>query len=956
MLEGLPSAWHAAGELPASLREEATRAWEALREAADRAGVDAAAAGDGAGRAVLMRLLACSPFVATTLTRNPAWLADLPPHAAAPPALPPPPELDPALSEAAFMTALRAYRNRAMARLVFQALGGGDSLPEVLAQTSRLADQCVDLAVRRAETQLAARHGQPRDDDGQPLQLITLAMGKLGGAELNFSSDIDVVFLHRGRGDTDGPRPISHEQFFTRVTQRVVRYLDERTADGFVFRVDTRLRPFGASGSPVHSLAALEDYLHQHARAWERYAYVRARPITGSGEDREAALELLRPFVFRRYLDYSVLASVREIRERIAAQSRRDAHRQHLKLGAGGIREIEFVVQTFQVLYGGRDRGLRQPSVMPALSLLEQRGLLSRDSATALQGAYVLLRRAENAVQMVRDEQVHSLPERELERDRLAFHLAYPDWNSLAAEIERVRTRVASEFAAAVVGVGAATPSTDGLAAVASGQLRGEEAVARLADEGVASAEEVAALVESLREAAWYRRLTQAARARLDTLLPRVLAEAARAEADLGTMQRVLQVLEAVGGRSVYFVLLLENPQALTHLLRVCQLGPVVASQLAHTPALIDELLDPALLLDEPTEASLTQDLNQRLDGLEPEDEETWLDALRAFQRSAVFQIAVSDLTGLLSVSRVSDLLTSVAELLLHQALATARRQLQRRYGVARDGAGEPMRFCVLAYGKLGGRELGYGSDLDLVFLHDDGPGSTDGEHTLDAQVYFIRLAQRIIHVLSTQTGAGALYQVDTRLRPSGNSGLLVSSFAAFAVYQQSEAWTWEHQALLRARTVAGDPPLRTQAEDLRREILCQPREVAALRAEVAGMRERMRSARPPGEAFDVKGAPGGLVDLEFLVQFLVLAHAHDHPQLVVVRDNAAQLRELAAAGVLPEAQAEQLADAYYALRATAHRASLRGEERALVPHEEAREASSMILAAYGERIGDVKS
>ncbi|MEO0421109.1 MAG: bifunctional [glutamate--ammonia ligase]-adenylyl-L-tyrosine phosphorylase/[glutamate--ammonia-ligase] adenylyltransferase [Pseudomonadota bacterium] len=959
ILQTLPPAWRQAGEVPPLLQAEGHRALEALRTAAGSGESSAIFAAKGepaaAPQAVLARLLACSPFVASTLTRSPALLIDLPLGLGTSdpsPLVPEPPAFDPGLSEAAFMAALRAYRQRVMVQIVFAALGGEDSLADVLSATSRLADICLRIAVQRAQAQLSARHGQPRDGDGRVQHLITLAMGKLGGEELNFSSDIDLIFLFRERGSTDGARSISNEEYFARVTQRVVRYLDQRTADGFVFRVDTRLRPFGASGAPVHSLAALEDYLHQHARAWERYAYVRARPVTGGAQDRVAVLELLRPFVFRRYLDYSVLASVRDIRERIAAQSHRQDRTEDLKLGPGGIREIEFIVQTFQVLYGGRDRALRRPGVLAALVLLEERELLSEASTRKLREAYVLLRRVENAVQMTRDEQRHVLPDRDEERARLAYHLAFDDWPALSGALNAARSCVVLEFAAAVVGGGSGPEAAGDLSAVASGRVEGDEAAARLADAGLAGADEVAGLVASLREATWYRRLTQAARERLDALMPRLLAEAARARADVATVQQLLTVLEAIGGRSVYFVLLIENPHALTQLVKVCQLGPVVATHLVHTPALIDELLDPALLLAEPTEADLAEELARRLDGLDMSDEESWLDALRAFQRGAVFQIAVSDLSGVLSVSRVSDLLSAVAELLLERALSTARQQLARRYGVVRNAEGREMRFCVLGYGKLGGRELGYSSDLDLVFLHEDGTGQSDGEHPLEAQVYFIRLAQRIIHVLSTQTGAGVLYQVDTRLRPSGNSGLLVTSFGAFATYQKNEAWTWEHQALLRARTVAGDAPLRERAETLRSELLCRTRDVSALRSDVASMRERMRSARPASEAFDVKGDPGGLVDLEFLVQFLVLAHGHEHPGLVAVRENVSQLRALAAAGILASARAEALADAYYALRALAHRASLRGDERALVPVQEAEPARTVIQAAFSDWIG----
>lgn len=944
---------------PEALAPELARAREALGEALARAPQVTPPADDPVSRAALDRLLALSPFAAGVLARAPARLellrqgpealldADRLPHA------------DAALADEAARTVLRRHRNAVMLRLVGESLAGRDGLAGVLAATSRLAEHCLAFAVAQAHARLAARFGEPRDAAGRRLELVTLAMGKLGGGELNFSSDIDLVFLYPDTGATDGPRSLANEEFFARQVKRVVALLDERTADGFVFRVDTRLRPFGLSSAPVVSFAALEAYLQQHARDWERYAYVRARPVTGAATDRNQVRELLRPFVYRAYLDYSVLESVRDIRARIRAQARRRAARDDIKLGAGGIRELEFVVQTFQVLHGGRDRDLRRPGTLAALEVVVERGLLPALSGERLREAYQLLRHVENAVQMTRDEQTHALPASPPERARIACHLGFADWPALADALGRVRTWVNAEFSAAVVGgeeeAGDGDDELHELTVLAEG-AEGELAAA-LHARGLAQAQaqEIAALVTGVRESAWYVRLTQSARARLRHLLPRLLGAAVELTVDAASLHRVLRVLEAVGSRSVYFAALAENGHALRHLLRVCQLGPVVADQLVRTPALIDVLLDPQLLLQPPTTRELREDLLRRLRALEADDEEACLDAMRLFQRQAVFQVAIADLLDLISVSAVSDLLTDVAELLLQQALATARRALEARHGRPRDAEGAEVPFAVLAYGKLGGRELGYGSDLDLVFLHGDAPRETDGPRALPGEVYFRRLAQRLIHVLSTQSGTGTLYQVDMRLRPSGNAGLLVTSLNAFATYQKSEAWTWEHQALLRARTVAGDAALRERVEAVRREILCRPRDRETLRRDVLAMRERMRQAEgnlaTPG-CFDLKRDPGGLVDLEFLVQFLVLLHAGAHPELVVVRDNASQLRMLGALGLLDGARAEALARAYHALRGLAHRASLRGETQATAPAGAAAEAAQRIAHAFAGILG----
>jgi glutamate-ammonia-ligase adenylyltransferase len=940
--------------IPRALAAEVERAWAGVHRGggAHRADAGQAPAVDGPARpSDISRVFACSPFVSNACARDPAVLGTLayaPTLALDAPAVAIGGEQD----DAAFSIALRRYRRRCMVHLVWWSVTRPDAIAAVLAQTSALADRCLSLAVARAEHELSRRHGAPRDDEGRHLRLLTLAMGKLGARELNFSSDVDLIFLHPGAGETDGRRALSNDEFFTRVAQRAVRYLDEQTAEGFVFRVDTRLRPFGQSGRLVPSLAALEDYLQGHARAWERYAYVRARAITGEPRDRQAVSDLIRPFVYRRYLDYGVLESVREIRGLIETQVRREARSDDLKLGPGGIREIEFVVQTFQVLHGGRDRGLRLTGLLETLRALAERNLLEPSVAAHMREAYLFLRRTENALQMIRDEQVHALPELPLDRARVACHLGWPDWSSLREVLDGVRAAVSREFADAVLQEDARRPA-DGFAAVCRGELDPGQAAEQLRRAGMADADDVVAQVAALRTSHGYARLTQVARERLDTLLPLLLGMLAREAADGETLRRILAVLEAVGSRSVYFALLAENQLALEHLVRLCRLGPVIARHLVRSPALIDLLIDPQLLSQVPDRERLQEDLATRLAGVEVDDAEQRMDALRLFQQAAVFQVAVGDLLGHLSVSVVSDLLTDVAELLLEQTLTMARRQLSERHGVPRDRDGAEIPFAIIGYGKLGGWELGYGSDLDLVFLHDVAAGSTDGRQALDNTVWFVRLAQRVIHLLSTPTSAGVLYQVDTRLRPSGNAGLLVTSLEAFEDYQRREAWTWEHQALLRARAVAGDAPLRERFQAVRAGILTAPRDSEALRRDVAHMRQRMRrelSVAAPG-CFDIKQDSGGLVDLEFLVQYLVLSNAQRVPELLQEHGNVMQLRRLVAAQVLPQARVEPLVEAYYALRRLAHHASLRGEP-AVTDLSAAATAAEVVSCAFEELVG----
>jgi glutamate-ammonia-ligase adenylyltransferase len=843
-----------------------------------------------------------------------------------------------ALDDPGFMLALRRFRHRHLARIAWRDLAGLAPIERVLLELSALAEASIGAACRHATATLGSRHGVPRGRDGRDMPLLVLGMGKLGGGELNFSSDIDLVFLFPSHGETSGSRPLDHEEFFIRVGKRVAQLLGSPTDDGFVYRVDLRLRPFGESGPVAVSFDAFEDYLQQHGRDWERYAYVKARPVFGGdcGFD-ELYRNVLRPFVYRRYLDFSVFESLRGMKDLIAREVERRELQQNVKLGPGGIREIEFIVQAFQLLRGGSTPRLQSRSLLEVLPQLAGQKLLSADAVAELQSAYRFLRRVENRLQEWNDEQTHELPVDDRARARLALAMGLPGWHELEAELVRHRALVSAHFQRAVFAPGATAPAdrgVSGLEQILDPELDDARRRERLAPLlAPALVEPVLARLQQLRDSGYYRRLDETGRRRLQQLLPSLLGAIAPL-ADAGAaLARVLHVLERIGGRTVYLALLNENAVARERLLELCAHSQFLADQIAAFPLLLDELLDDRLFTAVPSRAELAQELRARMADCPADDPERQVDALRQFQRTAMFRIAVPDLTGRLPLMKVSDRLTDLAELLVGEALELAWQQISARHGVPLCGSGvdalRPAGVIVVAYGKFGGIELGYGSDLDLVFLHDsDGEVQrTAGPQSVDNGVFFLRLVQRLVHLLTVHSAAGRLYEVDTRLRPSGKGGLLVQSLDGFVAYQQADAWTWEHQALARSRAVAGDPALRNRYETVRVELLRSAVHRAALRDDVRSMRERMRaelSNSKPGQ-FDLKQDAGGITDIEFLAQYWTLLWAGRHPELVTYSDNIRQLESLASICLVPQETVDVLTAAYRAYRQRMHHLSLEG-------------------------------
>jgi glutamate-ammonia-ligase adenylyltransferase len=844
----------------------------------------------------------------------------------------------PAVAEADWMAQLRRWRRREFVRIAWRDLAAWANLTETLADLSACADAAIEAACEFAMRTLSARHGVPRSADGAAQPLIVVGMGKLGGGELNFSSDVDLIFLFPEHGETDGAQRMANEEFFTRAGQMLVRLLDAPTAEGRVFRVDLRLRPFGASGPLVASFAAFEDYLLRHGRAWERYAYVKARPITAASHYAQIYAAAVRPFVYRRYLDYGVFESLREMKNLIEREVERRELADDIKLGPGGIREIEFIVQAFQLIRGGRDRRLQTPSLATALPQLDGARLLPAAVVSDLAGSYDYLRRLENRLQMRADEQTHRLPKDDDARARLATSMGAADWAALAAQLDGHRRRVSGHFNSVVFSVQAAAEPAPARIELTQFWQTGAESTAlaqALARAGfLDAAQDAARLLLDFRESALVRRLDEPGTKRLQALLPALIADLAPSTAPLPALRRVLRILEAIGQRSVYFALLHESAAARTRLVELCTHGDFLADQIAAYPLLLDELVDERLLAELPERANLARDLELNLQEVHDDDPERQVEALRHFQRAAVFRIAVADLSGRLKLMKVSDRLTDVAELIVERAMQLGWQQMSAQFGTPMCGAGaerRPVRICAVGYGKLGGMELGYSSDLDLVFLHDSHgeQQETAGKAPLDNQLFFVRVAQRIMHLLTMHSAAGRLYEVDVRLRPSGKGGLLVTNIRTFADYQEEDAWTWEHQALLHARAVAGAPEMRAQFEHLRVQILQHHVRRATLREDVRSMRERMRRELVKAEPsiFDLKQGAGGIADIEFLAQYWALFWAQEHPAVVIFSDTIRQLESVASGNLVPQSTVDVLTGAYRAYRACAHHLALEARE-----------------------------
>ncbi len=849
------------------------------------------------------------------------------------------PQPQPQVDRAGFMRSLRRFRNRGLLRVLWQEfVVAGDVAPS-LAMLSELAERCIAAAVRQATRSAEARFGRVLQDE-EPAPLIVLAMGKLGGRELNLSSDVDIVFLYSGSEDSDGPRSLSAQQYFERIARDAVDLLEQVTADGFVYRVDTRLRPFGQSGPPVMNLASLERYLVEHGRDWERYAYVKARPLTtavaGGAEYsavRRLQTDIVKPFVYRRYLDFGVFESLRDMHGLIVAEVTKRETADNIKLGSGGIREIEFVVQSLQLLRGGNQSQLQTPELRKAMFAAVNGRDWRDEDAQALIAAYDFLRRIENIVQGFRDQQTHDIPPPGPDRDRLVIAMGFSSWNAFLKRLNAVRDVVRLRFSE--VGLRDAERQDQDerhqrIETLWSSRASVEEWQVTLDALGMRGSGPAAKRMAEFRETASSSAVDAVAAPRLRRFVGNLIVALLDAKDSDAVLGRVLGIAESVLRRSAYLALLNENPAVLQRLFLLCEQSAYLARELTRFPALLDEMIGAEIFERAPGMRELESDLDAALAPHANDATEERLNALALFRRNALFRIAVADVSDVIPIMQVSDRLTHVAELVLGEALDLARRDLERQFGqpcCRIDGVRRPAEFGIIAYGKLAGFELSYTSDLDLVFVHDSFGEEqvTDGARSIDNAVYFARLVRRFVHLLSTRTVSGALYEVDTRLRPSGRSGLLVTSLDAFERYQAENAWTWEHQALLRSRPVAGVAGLAERFFDVRATTLRERIRRESLSEDVQSMRRRMRKTldRSDREQFDLKHGRGGIGDIEFIVQYLVLHGANEHPALIHYPDIIRQIEALEAAQCLDAATAKALRDAYRLLRSALHRLAL---------------------------------
>lgn len=860
------------------------------------------------------------------------------------------------IDETTLKPVLRSLKQWGLMQIATRDLVGLSSLTEVTEGMTLLAERAVSLALAVNTTVLSGRHGLPCNAAGEVQELIVIGMGKLGGRELNASSDIDLIFVYPEDGETGIPKPagtpgadlagdtslavsslagtdirsISNFEFFTRLGKLLINAIADVTEHGQVFRVDMRLRPNGDSGPLVCSFDMLENYFITQGREWERYAWIKARPMTGSRLDELEAIR--RPFVFRKYLDYGTINAMRELHAQIRREVAKKEMAANVKLGPGGIREIEFIAQVFQLIRGGRDQGLQVKPTCKVLQLLAERGLLPRETTERLIEIYTFLRNLEHRLQYLDDAQTHNLPENPADQAAVATSLEFADYAAMMVQLDRYRAEVSHHFSAVFDDPN--RDSSPALSEVWQTAEDGSTCTAQLKALGYAKADEAVQRLQQMRAGSRYQQLSADSRNRMDVVMPRFIEAAAKTQDPDATLARGINLFEVISRRGAYLALLEQYPQALDKVAQVIGAASWAAEYLTAHPILLDELIDPRLLESAPDWNAVHQQLHDMLDAAEP-DAEHQMNLMRELHHAQVFRVLAQDLSGLFALEKLSDHLSALADILLAEAVRLVWKKLLTKH---RD---DPQ-FAVIAYGKLGGKELGYSSDLDLVFLFDD--------DAPNAGEIYARLGTRVNTWLSAQTAAGQLFETDLRLRPNGESGLVVSSLEAFRKYQLESAWVWEHQALTRARFAAGDARIGAEFERVRIEILRQKRDPAKLREEVLSMRQKMLDthaskglAGKGAEAvFDIKHDPGGLIDVEFIVQYLILGHAHEFPELTGNLGNIALLKIAAELGLIPAALAESVRNAYREFRRRQHALRLNGARPRVAPAELAAECSAV--------------
>lgn len=832
---------------------------------------------------------------------------------------------------------IRKIRTREMVRIAFRDLSGAVDLLETMNDLSLLADACLEGALSAIYRWMVEYYGTPVGKNGQPQHLAVIGFGKLGGRELNFSSDVDLMFVFPEAGKTKGrEKSISNEAFFARLCHRLIDVIGKNMPEGFVFRVDARLRPYGESGPIVMSFDAMESYYQEQGRDWERYALIKARVIAGDKLLGRALLGRLNPFVYRRYLDYGIFESLRGMKRKIEREVTRRGIKANIKLGPGGIREVEFFGQIFQLIRGGVNIDYQKRGILIILQTLANDNNIPELVKDELTAAYVFLRYVENRLQMFDDRQTHSLPEDLRGRCRLALSMGFTDWQGFSASLADHMGKVHNHFSALLVRDDSEICIDDQMNRINDVWINLsniEINLELLKKIGFDPPDDALVVLQNFLEIIKSNDVSLQGGKRINLLVPHIMKVSAASENPVLVMRRIFELIKSICGRSCYVSLLIENMDVLVHLVRLAEASPWIMSFLSRHPLLLDELLDPRTLYASVEKEDLKKELKLRFDRLPEADLESAMDDLRIFKQINTLRICAADVAGLLPLMKVSDRLTCLAESILDWVMDMAWDHMVEKYGIPSGGIDSGHKgFGIIAYGKLGGYELGYASDLDLVFLHTGEKGNTRGGQLspVDNAQFYIRLGQRVIHLMTAMTRTGKLYETDMRLRPSGSAGILVSHIDGFEDYQKKKAWTWEHQALIKARAITGDVRVRERFEKIREEILSMKREESKLREGICDMRARMRSQRmraqrtvPAHGHFDLKNDPGGIVDIEFLVQFFVLLNANRFPALIKWTDVVRQLNSLALAGIFDDKTAYILKQAYLVFRFYNHRLTL---------------------------------
>lgn len=849
---------------------------------------------------------------------------------------------------------LRKLRKRVFCTILVRDMCGLAELEEVLAAMSYFADLAVKYAYRSAMLQMINRHGLPIDPKTKlPLEMIILGMGKLGGNELNVSSDIDLIMLYPLDGQTDGDRSISHHEFYTKVTQRIANILSDQTADGFVFRTDLRLRPDGGGSALAWSLDALNDYLVKQGREWERYAWLKARsiPIKAFKDSKDQNhiqrfLSIQSPFVFRKYFDFDTLAALRKLREQIREDWDQRAHSRptidsqaNIKLGEGGIREIEFIVQLAQLVRGGQMPSIRHASFFRALHAELQAGIIDEADEATLEQAYRFLRRVEHLLQYKADQQTHLLPTKKEDLEQLAYYFNL-SLNEFTTQLQQHRQAVSHSFKEAFRLIGVEENDNSNTSnesflmehhnesSTEANRFKqdndAEQSGISIAVENEALTNALEDILKSLKESYKIKHLNPSSKKRLDSLIPKIMKAVTKARQPLSTFSRLIDLIESVVQRSSYMALFDEYPEVLDRIVRMLDTSPWVADYITRNPIVLDKLIDWQELLEPIDIDDIIKQLQLDLDASVMQDGtpdmELQMNLMRDLKKQVTFQLLAQDIEGIITVEHLADVLSLLADKLLEESMLRVWPLVCQRY----DSAKVPAlpKFAIISYGRLGGKELGYVSDLDLVFLFDDA--------TAEGIEIYTRFARRLTNWLSTMTSSGRLYDIDTRLRPDGNAGLLAVSIDGFENYQLNSAWLWEHQALTRARFSAGDEDIGQRFEDLRTSILIRQRDLDTLKQGIVDMRKRMHDGHPNhSQLFDLKHDVGGMVDIEFITQYIVLAYSHQYPELIKNLGNITLLKMAGDYGLLAKELAHQVADIYREYRAKQHSLRLQGDDRA---------------------------